>query len=358
MTDPAAVLVLAPNWLGDAVMALPAIADVRRRFADSRLVVGARAGIADLFRLVPFVDEVVTLDWRGEFWKRGALDGDATRLRDRGAGVAVLFPNSFASALLARRAGIDERWGYASDLRRRLLTRGARRPRHAMHQGEYYQALVHELGMENGPLEPEVAVPAAALEAARDLLRERGWSGTTPFVALAPGAAYGRAKQWIPAHVVRLVRRLVDEHGVTCVLVGSRGDAAATADIRTAAGPSRSDRIIDLAGATSLERLAGVLSLAQACVSNDSGAMHLAAAVGTPVVAIFGPTIETATRPLTRRGGRADVLTHRVWCRPCMLRECPLAHRCMTGVTPDRVIAVLDDAGRIPPRLTRTGVRA
>jgi heptosyltransferase-2 len=358
MNDPAAVLVLAPNWLGDAVMALPAVADVRRRFAASRLVVGARAGIADLFRLVPFVDEVVTLEWRGQFWKRGALDGDASRLRERGTDVAVLFPNSFASAFLARRAGIAERWGYASDLRRRLLTRGARRPGRAMHQGEYYQALVQQLGMENGPLEPEVVVPPTAIDAASALLRERGWSGTSPFVALAPGAAYGRAKQWIPAHVVRLVRMLVEEHGVTCVLVGSRGDAPATAAIRAAAGPALSDRIIDLAGATSLEGLAGVLSLAQACVSNDSGAMHLAAAVGTPVVAIFGPTIEAATRPLTRRGGRADVLTHRVWCRPCMLRECPIDHRCMTGVTPDRVIGVLDEAGRIPPAVTGRGAHA
>ena len=349
MTEPHSVLVMAPNWLGDAVMALPAIADVRRRFASSRLVLAARQGVADLFRLVPFVDDVLTLEWRGEMLRRATFRGDADRLRATGVRLAVVFPNSFASAWLVHQAQVAERWGFASDFRRWLLTRTAIRPRRRpLHQAEYYQDLVRQLGIENGPLEPDVTVPAAAMEAARTLLAERGWNARSPLVAIAPGAAYGRAKQWIPAHVVALIDTLTRSHGVTCVLVGSRGDAPTTAAIRAALPASEASQIIDLAGATSLEALAAVLALSQACVSNDSGAMHVAAAVGTPVVAIFGPTIDAETRPLTRRGGRADVLTNPVWCRPCMLRECPLDHRCMTGIPPQRVLAVLTDAGRIP----------
>ena len=340
---PATVLALSPNWLGDAVMALPAIADVRRRYPTARLVVGARPGVADLFRLVPaLVDEVVVLAWRGQLWARRALAGDADRLRATGAGLAILFPNSFASAVLARRSGIAERWGYGADLRGRLLTRAVPRPKGRLHQAEYYQHLTHALGLESGPLEPEVTVPAAAMAAARELLATRGWNGRSPLVTLAPGAAYGKAKQWLPAHVVQVVTSLVRDHATTCVLVGGRGDKPTTAAIRAAVPSPEVDRVIDLAGETSLDLLAAVLAVSQACVVNDSGAMHVAAAVGAPVVALFGPTIVEATRPLTRSGGRAEVLTHRVWCRPCMLRECPIDHRCMTGITPDRVLATLE----------------
>ena len=214
-----------------------------------------------------------------------------------------------------------------------------------MHQGAYYMRLVADLGVPAVPLEPRLLVPPAAATAARAMLVARGWDQARPLVTLAPGAAYGTAKQWIPANVATLVQTLSDTRGVACVLVGSRADAATTAGVLHAAGPG--SRVIDLAGATSLEVLAGVLSLSAACVANDSGAMHLAAAVGTPVVAIFGPTIEQATRPLTRAGGHADILTHDVPCRPCMLRECPIDHRCMTGITPARVLISVERLGAL-----------
>jgi heptosyltransferase-2 len=328
MSESPAVLVVAPNWLGDAVMALPAIADVRRHFASARLVVAARRSVAELFHLVPGVDSIVS--------------ADPTGVRGAGASTAVLLPNSFASAWLVRRAEIPERWGYAADLRSRLLTRAIRRPRALLHQGAYYQHLVRELGIETGPLEPALSIPADARQAARALLTERGWDDVSPLIVLAPGAAYGKAKQWIPSHVVRLVTGLACDRQVTCALVGSRGDAATTAAIRAAVREECRPRILDLAGTTTLPVLAAILSLSRTCMSNDSGAMHLAAAAGVPVVAIFGSTNERATSPLTRAGVRAEVLTNPVWCRPCMLRECPIDHRCMTGVEPRQVLAAVD----------------
>jgi heptosyltransferase-2 len=171
---------------------------------------------------------------------------------------------------------------------------------------------------------------------------ERGWTAESPVIVLAPGAAYGRAKQWIPSHVVRLVTDLTRNRHVTCVLVGSHGDAATTAAIRAGVPEDCRPRVLDLAGATTLAVLSGILSLARTCVSNDSGAMHLAAAVGVPVVAIFGSTNERATSPLTHAGIPAEVLTHPVWCRPCMLRECPIDHRCMTGIEPRQVLEAVD----------------
>jgi heptosyltransferase-2 len=341
MPDAPHVLVIAPNWLGDAVMALPAAADIRRHFARSRVTVAGRAPVAELFALTPVCDEIVTLSWRGSLMAGRRLRRDAEQLRSRTFDVAILMPNSFAAAWLARAAGIAERWGYATDLRRPLLTRAVSRPHRGLHQGAYYQELVRALGIETGPLAPELDVPQRALDEARRLLAERGWDGSRPLVAIAPGAAYGTAKRWLPEHFASLLAGLATR-GVQSVLVGGAGDAATSAWVRRLAEAKGACAPIDLTGATSLHTLAAVMRLASACVSNDSGAMHVAAAAGTPLAALFGPTRELETAPLMRHGGHLDVLINPVWCRPCMLRECPIDHRCMSGLRPERVLAAVE----------------
>jgi heptosyltransferase II len=348
MPDPGRVLVIAPNWLGDAVMALPAVADVRRRFAAARLVVAARRSVAPLFEMVPGVDHVITLGWGGQPLRRAAFGADVARLAAEQSDVAILLPNSFGAAWLASRARVPERWGYGTDLRRPLLTRRAPRPRGSVHQARYYQHLVTHFGVDAGPLEPALVVATAAREAAHALLTARGWNGSRPIVAMAPGAAYGTAKRWLPRHFARLATDLGGTQQVVCVLVGAAGDretarmvmgdvmgdvmGAATRPATGAAAP-----VIDLTGETTLHVLAGLLTLAHVCVSNDSGVMHLAAAAGVPVAALFGPTRDHETAPLPAAGGRVELLINPVWCRPCMLRECPIDHRCMRGLTPQRV---------------------
>ena len=334
------VFVVSPNWLGDAVMALPAIADVRRHFRGSRLIVGARKPVADLFRMTPGVDRVIVLDWKGKFLRPGDLQHDVASLNASDADVAILLPNSFASAWLAKRAGVGQRWGYATDFRRPLLTRAIGRPRRSVHQAEYYQHLVRELGIQSGPLEPSIAAPPDAIVGARMLLHSRSWDESRPLVAVAPGAAYGTAKRWLPEHYAALMTSLVKD-GAQCVLVGSTGDIETTEWIQRLVPDEQRHDVLDLTGLTSLSLLTGVMAIAQVFVSNDSGAMHLASAVGAPVAAIFGPTREYETRPLSRNGQRAEVLIHPVWCRPCMLRECPIDHRCMKGLAPDRVFTTV-----------------
>jgi heptosyltransferase II len=341
MPEISRLLVIAPNWLGDAVMALPALADVKRHFPRASIAVAARASIAPLYSLVPGVDQVLTLRSRGIVRDRAERRGDVERLASAGADVAVLFPNSFASAWMVKAAGIAERWGYAADWRGRLLTRPVRRPRQSLHQAAYYQALIRGLGMSTGPLEPAIEVATSDVEAARALLTARGWDGTRPLLVVAPGAAYGTAKRWLPHHFARLIQSVVRTHGVVCVLVGSAGDAETTRWIVDAVDTRLRGSVIDVAGATSLEMLVAILGLAAVCVSNDSGAMHLAGAVGVPLAALFGPTREYETSPLTRAGGRSAVVVNPVWCRPCMLRECPIDHRCMKGLTPERVATVV-----------------
>lgn len=322
------LVVFAPNWLGDAVMALPALSDLRRHDAGMRLAVAARPTIAPLFELVAGVDDLITLQqssWYGSDPSLGEGHHDA----------ALLFPNSFHSAYLAWRAGIPERWGYATDLRRRLLTRGVPAPK-GLHQTLRYQRLVGALGIVNGSSQPRLEAPDPVRHAARALLEGAGWDGRAPIVALAPGAAYGGAKRWPASSFAEVADRLTDD-GWVPVVVGGPADRQASAEL-AAARRGRVDTI-DLAGRTTLPQLAGVLALARMLVSNDSGAMHIAAALGTRVVAIFGPTDEHATRPLGR--GACEVVTGDAWCRPCHLRECPIDHRCMQDVSAAAVVEVV-----------------
>lgn len=325
------LVILSPNWLGDAVMALPAIADVRRGAPDASIAIAARSAIAPLFSLVPEVDETIVLPGPGLLRDVTGWRGLGSELAGRGFDTALLLPNSMQSALRVSRAGIPERWGYRTDWRGRLLTRAVP-PMRGLHQVSSYQHLVKALGFSNGPSEPCVTVPRAAHHAASDLLMKDGWDGRAPLVALAPGAAYGGAKRWPPEYFGELAGALF-EYGVRCVLVGSAADATTAAAV---AGGSGGAHPHNLVGRTDLPTLAGVLAHCRTLVTNDSGAMHLAAAAGVSVTAVFGPTDDTATHPL---GDAHAVLTHPVWCRPCMLRECPLDHACMRGVGVPAVLA-------------------
>jgi heptosyltransferase-2 len=330
------LVVVAPNWLGDAVMALPAIADVRRGQPATSIIVAARRSVAPLFSLVADVDAVVTFQKDGP----SALEG---------CDAALLLPNSFHSALMAARAGVPERWGYRTDWRAWLLTRAVPRPPAGLHQGAYYQQLVGSLGFSNGPNAPRLAVSPEQRAAGAGILARAGWDERLPLVGLAPGAAYGSAKRWPPAAFADLAASLAGD-GIGAVVLGSPADATTGAEVMRALDGRAT--VLDLIAKTDLPELAAVLVNCRALVANDSGALHLAAALGVNVTAVFGPTDERLTAPVS--GGRwpvaggspitdhrpptVTVLTHHTWCRPCMLRECPLDHRCMQGIGVPRVL--------------------
>jgi len=320
------VVVFAPNWLGDAVMALPAIADVGRALPAGALTIAARPTIAPLFGLLPAIGDVVLLTKKGPE-TRSPLS------------TAILMPNSFQSALAAWRAGIAERWGYRTDWRRALLTRAIEAPT-GLHQVEYYRHLVRALGFANGPGQPHIPLSNELRESGAEQLRGVGWDGVEPLLAIAPGAAYGGSKRWPPEYFAALVRSL-SEDGVRAVMVGSRADLPVGREIEAAVEASNGVSLLNLMG-TDLSTLAAVLVNCRALMSNDSGAMHLAVALGVRVTAVYGPTDERVTRPL---GDTHAVLTNPVWCRPCWLRECPIDHRCMRGIGVDRV------AGAVRPML-------
>jgi heptosyltransferase-2 len=315
------LIVRAPNWLGDAVMALPALAALRRAFDGRTLILAATPAIAPLFeeRTSARPDEILTVD--------GARE--AGQLRDARADAILLLRNSFGSAWTARRAGIPERWGYSADWRRLLLTRAVPRPRRAVHQVEYYLELVRGLGIEAASDEslPRVEPVSSTREKADAILAGAGVAPGERIVGFAPGAAYGHAKRWPPERVAQVIAGI----DATAVLLGAAADRETGRAIESSLPPGA--RVVNLIGRTTLRQLVGVVARCAAFVSNDSGAMHVAAALGVPLTAIFGPTDERATAP----AGSADVISRKVFCRPCMLRECPIDHRCMKRIDVDAV---------------------
>jgi heptosyltransferase-2 len=331
---PARLLVRVPNWLGDAVMALPALSAVRAAFADVHLTVAALPSITPVFeeRTAVHPQQILAVDKRSE----------ARAVRDGRFDAVLLLTNSFGSAWTARRAGVQERWGYAASLRGPLLTAAVSRPARELHQTEYYLELARRLGLDAPSIAPRIEVTAPSLERAGRILEQQGVGDQEMLVGFAPGAAYGHAKRWPPRRVADVIARLGRELGARAVLVGAPADREAGREIESSLPPDA--RVVNLIGRTDLRQLMGVLRACRAFVSNDSGAMHLAAAIGTPVTALFGPTKAHVTAPV----GDHDVLRRDVFCSPCMLRECPIDHRCMKRITADEVFASV--AGRISTR--------
>jgi heptosyltransferase-2 len=323
------IVILAPNWLGDAVFALPAIRDVRRHFAGRPLTVAARASVAPVFRAVPGVDHIKVLE-RGR---------EPSQIE---ASIGILLPNSFRSAWILKRAGVKERWGYRGNFRSLLLTKAVRRPRRKMPFPEYYSNLIRGLGIETGPLTARLELGPAARAAALKCLLERGWNPDRPLVGIAPGAAFGHAKRWRPDRFAELVALLTGEAGTACVLLGRSEDRDAISLRERSSdgvGENRSRSVFDLIGATDLTLLMGVISLCRVVVANDSGALHLAGALGVPAVGIYGPTDERYSAPVTPGETRDTVATisEDVFCRPCFLADCPIDHRCMKRISTGRV---------------------
>lgn len=314
------ILVRAPNWIGDAVLSLGAVRDLRRNFPSARIEVLARPSVADLYRAVAEVD--------GVRMSTGHFRRDADSVR--GAfDAALLLTNSFGTALFAFAAGIPERWGYSRDGRALLLTRRARVPRGVRGSSEvyYYRGMLAGLGFRISAT-PDVSLAAPEAWRARGaaILGDEG-----PWIAVNPGAAYGSAKQWIPDRFAAAAERLRGETGAKVAIVGGLSERPmAEALVASSRVPARV-----LCGDTTLGELIGVLAQCRLLLTNDSGPMHLAAAQGIPVVAVFGSTDWRETAPV---GAPHRVVREDVECAPCKLRECPIDHRCMTRVTVDRVV--------------------
>ena len=338
------ILVREVNWVGDAVLTLPALEALDRRFPEAEIVVVGRPWVAGLFGGQRSVDRVLAYESAGV---HGGLAGRwalARRLRGDGFDLAMLFPNSFESAVVPWLAGIPRRVGYPTDGRRLLLTHPVKAPARAgeRHQVFRYLNLARALG-DSGEALPRLAVTADAIRAADDLLAQQGVEAGATWIAVNPGSVYGSAKRWPPERFAAVADALAVRHGARVLLVGSRGEMGV---LQSVARAMREPAVV-LGGRTDIGMLPALLRRAHLLLTNDTGAMHVAAAVGAPVLAVFGPTDVDATGPL---GPRCRSVRAPVPCSPCLLRECPIDHRCMTGITAEEVgraaEELLDDTQR------------
>jgi len=323
------ILIRATNWVGDAIMALPALRAVRSRFPDAEITILARPYVAFIYKDQPVCDNMMFVDDKRDM---------AGEIRAEKFDVAVLLQNAFEAAWFAWRAGIPERIGYARDGRSLLLTKALPVPKPGeipAHEQYYYLELLRRAGwLDSLPSESfiKLDVPEGNRQKAAEFLRFNGVKPDNLRVAIGAGASYGSAKCWSPDRFAELANRLQAQSGTDIILFGTLAEAPVSSAI--AAGMHRAP--IDLTGKTAINDLPALLSQCHLFIGNDSGAMHVAAAVGLPVVAVFGPTDPYGTAPVTPR---CSIVQEKPYCSPCFLRRCPTDHRCMTRVTPDAVEA-------------------
>ncbi len=337
-------IVIAPNWLGDALMALPALRALETALPEADLAVLARpapaAALAAARLRTPILPWPAALRFTELLAELRHLRRDGRRLRN--LDFALLLPNSFHAALQAFTLGARLRIGYQRDRRGWLLTHALPLPQNGetpSHESFYYLELLRRAGL-IASLPP---TPTAQLWADEALCRR--WSGRLagagPLIVIHAGAAHCEAKRWPPEYFAALLARLPS--GCRAALVGRAAERPLTNWLREQAAARLP--LFNLAGETSLPELLAVLSLADLVVANDSGPMHLAAALGRPLIALFGPTNEKETYPLGPEGwpGPRLLLAENIACHPCKLRTCPIDHRCMQRLRVQTVLAAIEE---------------
>ena len=341
MLDGVRLLLRATNWVGDVVISLPALRALRAHHRKDRIAVLARPWVAELYRLLPEVDEVLVEEPAGRHAGTAGRSALASGLREKEFDRAILLPRSFATAWTAYRAGIPERWGFRGEFRSPLLTHPvAYSNRPGEHEVFRHLRLVAATGVPM-PEVPDATWPVsdAVRRSARARLDEARLPNG-PFVAAHVASFAHEAKRFPEERFAALFERLAKERDLPVVLLGSAAEAPMNARVASLASAAH---VVDLAGKTSLPEVLGVVASAELFIGNDSGLAHLANAAGTPTTVVFGPTDPDATRPWD--GPRPDghpvrlrVSRQRVLCAPCRFTRCPLDHACMTGIPAERVL--------------------
>jgi len=332
------ILVRAPNWVGDAIMALPALREMRKRFGEAEIAILARPYVADLYREQQICNELIQYDSNGAHAGITGRKLLAAQLRAQKFDVALLLQNAFDAAWLSWRAGIPERIGYARDGRSLLLTKAVPVPKAGeipAHEKFYYLELLRRAGWADALSDEshiQLSVGEEAHRKAEGVLVKAGVRSGVLRIAIGAGASYGSAKCWLPSRFAELANRLQSQRDADVILFGTAAEAA----VSNLISAEMHRPPIDLTGKSAIADLPALLSRCHLFIGNDSGAMHVAAAVGLPVVAVFGPTDPSGTAPVTPR---CSIVQERSYCSPCFLRRCPTDHRCMTKITVEIVEA-------------------
>jgi heptosyltransferase II len=330
------ILIRATNWIGDAIMALPALRAVRQRFADAEIAILAKPYVADLYRDQEICQRLIPYEQDGAHAGISGRERLAAELRAQKFDIALLLQNAFDAAWLAWRAKIPERIGYARDGRSFLLTKAVPLPRPGdipAHEKFYYLELLRRAGWLDSFHDEnfiELSVSQEKRDKADEFLRKSGARQGAQRIAIGAGASYGSAKCWLPSQFAEVANRLQAQADADVILFGM----AAEAGVSNAISAEMRRPPIDLTGKTGIADLPALLSQCHLFLGNDSGAMHVAAAVGLPIIAVFGPTDPRGTAPVTPR---CTIVQEKPYCSPCFLRRCPTDHRCMKAITSDKV---------------------
>jgi heptosyltransferase II len=357
---PRRILVRGVNWLGDAVMTTPALLRLREKFPAAHIALLTPKKLDGLWRQHPAVTEMIS------FAAGESVFAVAKKLRARKFDLALVLPNSPRSALETWLTGIPQRVGYArawrnffltqavapcagavkmrkrseSEIRRLISQTPDPRPQtpDSSHQIHEYLHLAAALGANPGPLPPQLFV---APEEIADAKKKFGLEKITqPVFGLNPGAEYGPAKRWPVERFIAAAREIQQRTNCAWLLFGGEGDAGIVNQIESAIR-NPSSAIFNLAGKTSLRDLMSLLKLCRVLLTNDTGPMHVAAALGTSVVVPFGSTSPELTGPGLPGDARNRLLKSDAPCSPCFLRECPIDFRCLNGISVERVVAAV-----------------
>jgi len=332
MTTVQNIIVRMPNWLGDLVMATPVLADIRARWPEANITAMCQAGVAPLLAQDPHIDELYAFHKPSGWLHRQPRRNIIKALRDGQYDLGILLTNSLSSAWWFWRGQVKRRVGFAAQMRSPLLSDAVPFPanKETQHLVITYKKLLKGLGVPLSDHPPHLYLSEQEKENTAKFLRKYGITDKHILVGVNPGAAYGSAKCWLPTRFRQVTQRLLENPLVRVVYFGDNSGAPLVREICT----GLSDRVVNLAGKTSIREL---MSLIQACnvmLTNDSGPMHMAAALGTPLVALFGSTNDVATGPYNH--GR--VIHKHVPCSPCYKRECPIDFKCMTAIEVEEVV--------------------
>lgn len=325
------IFVRSTNWIGDAVMTTPALGRIRASFPQAEITIAANPVIAELLANHPTCDRIVCYDKKTVHRGFSGLWKFCSALRKESFDLAILLQNAIEAAIISFLAGIPKRAGYTTDGRAFLLThrvRGWRKARR-LHHTEYYLQMLAGLGIVGNGEKLCLRCTPEEIECAKRILGDGFW------VAVNPGATYGSAKRWLPERFARVADSIAQEYGARILIIGGPGES----DLGREVEAHMESRPLNLAGKTSVRQLMALLSQCHQLITNDSGPMHVAAAFGVPIVAVFGSTDHTTTCPV---GSPFRIVRKPVPCAPCLKTVCPKDHRCMTEIGADDVMEAVD----------------
>ncbi len=333
------LLIRSTNWIGDAIMTTPAVRAIRKNFFNARISILAKPWVAPVFEHSPRVDEIIVYDAKGRHKGIRGIARLSRELKPMGFDAAILLQNAIEAAIIPFLAGIKTRIGFDTDARRLLLTHpvSCTKKIKSIHQTGYYLEMLKGAGLFDDTGKLELFLGETDRNAAEKILKKNGILPVEQVVGINPSATFGPAKQWFPEKYAALADKMIETLGVKIIIFGGPLDR----DLGKSIVGMMRNRAVDLCGRTRLGVAMALIDRCRAFVTNDSGLMHVAAALDTPLVAVFGSTNHKTTSPWSEK---SRIVRVPVECSPCMKMVCPLGHmQCMKKVSVDMVLGAVKD---------------